>query len=108
MTNLTAVKHDESKARLDLLPMEAIEEVARILEFGATKYGAYNWRGGFTWSRLYASILRHLFAFWRGEDKDPETGRSHLAHAACGVLFLLTMVLERSGADDRYKAPGAK
>lgn len=99
----TGVKHDQGKTRLDLLPFEAITEIAKVLEFGATKYSAHNWRGGFVWSRTFAALLRHLWAFWRGEDKDPETGLSHLAHAGCNILFLLTFVLEKTGTDDRYK-----
>lgn len=104
----TGIKHDFGKARLDLLPFEAITEIAKVLEFGATKYSAHNWRGGFVWSRTFAALLRHLWAFWRGEDKDPETGLSHLAHAGCNILFLLTFALEKTGTDDRYKPPSNK
>lgn len=100
-----ARKDDAGKARLDLLPFEALDEVGKVLEFGARKYAAHNWRAGFQWSRPQAAMLRHMFAFARGEDNDPETGLSHLAHAACNVLFLLTSVLEKSGVDDRYKQP---
>ena len=104
----TGIKHDFGKARLDLLPFEAITEIAKVLEFGATKYSAHNWRGGFVWSRTFSALLRHLWAFWRGEDKDPETGLSHLAHAGCNILFLLTFFLEKTGTDDRYKPPSNK
>ena len=41
------------------------------------------------WSRLLGAALRHLFAWGAGKGKDDETGRSHLAHAAACVLFLL-------------------
>lgn len=101
------VKKDDGKTMLALLPFEALEEVGKVMTFGAIKYAAHNWRGGFKWSRLISASLRHLFAFIRGEDKDPETGLSHLAHAACCILFLLTFVLEASGEDDRYKKPKA-
>ena len=40
-------------------------------------------------------MCRHIFAWWGGEDKDPETGFSHLAHAACCLLFL--MEFQRNG-----------
>lgn len=98
-----ALKFDGAKARLDLLPTAALEEVAIILGFGADKYGVNNWRNGFAWSRLLGAALRHLFAFMRGENNDVETGRSHLAHAACCVLFLLEHVLLNYGTDDRHK-----
>jgi hypothetical protein len=40
-------------------------------------------------------MIRHLFAFARGVDKDPETGLSHLAHLGCNVLFLLHFVANK-------------
>lgn len=67
--------------------------------------GRHNWRKGFTWGRLSGAALRHLFAWIGGEDKDPESGLSHLAHAGCCVLFALTHELQGLGTDDRFKAP---
>lgn len=98
-----AIKYDSSKPRMDLLPFEALEEVARALAFGAEKYGDHNWRGGMQWSRLVAALLRHVSAFVKGEDRDSESGLSHLAHAACCTLFLLSYVITSKGTDDRYK-----
>lgn len=101
------IKHDSDKPALALLPFRATEEVAKVLAFGAKKYDAWNWKKGFAWSRLIGAALRHLFAFARGEDKDAETGLSHLAHAACCVLFLLEHELESLGSDDRWKGGAA-
>ena len=98
-----AIKHDEEKPPMYLLPSESLEEIAKVLAFGAKKYSAHNWRKGMGWSRLLSAALRHLFAFVRGEDKDPETGLSHLAHAGCCVLFLLWYEQKRKEFDDRYK-----
>jgi hypothetical protein len=100
----TGVKFDGGKPPLALLPTLALEAVGRVLAFGAKKYQAHNWRGGIQYSRLAGATLRHVFAFLRGEDKDPETGESHLAHAACCVLFALEFVEEgRPELDDRHK-----
>ena len=93
-------KADAGKTRLDLLPVHALEEVAAVFTFGAGKYGERNWHG-LSVSRLHAAALRHLFAWWRGEDADPETGRSHLAHAGCCVLMALEQTLRRPRYDDR-------
>lgn len=98
-----ALKHDQEKIRLELLPTEALEEVARVLTFGALKYDDNNWRNGFNHSRLHGAILRHLSAWNKGEDLDPESGLPHIAHAACGTLFLLEHILKGLGKDDRYK-----
>jgi hypothetical protein len=96
-----------SKPRLDLLPTAALEDIAEVLAFGADKYGAYNWCRGARWGRYWAALIRHLFAWWRGEDCDPETGKSHLAHAGCCLLFLMTFQQESWGTDDRFRGPDA-
>lgn len=104
----SGVKHDHGKPPLDLLPFEALLEVAKVLDFGAKKYARNNWRSGFLWSRLLAAALRHLFAWGMGERKDPETGLSHLAHAACMVLFLITHEVKNYGTDDCLKGSEEK
>lgn len=96
-------KEDTGKLPLDLLDPYALSQIARILQFGANKYNANNWRGGIIWSRLYGATLRHLFAWWDGEDLDPETGISHLAHAACELMFLLNFERDFRDGDDRYR-----
>lgn len=83
------VKHDAGKLPYDLLPWQALEEVVKVLEFGAAEYGPYNWASGMKFSRLLAAAFRHLVSYWRGERNDAETGYSHLAHAVCCLLFLL-------------------
>lgn len=97
-----AVKQDDGKNRVDLLPIGPLEDIAEILTFGANKYADHNWRKGFKWSRLLGALLRHVFAWSRGEKCDPETGKSHLAHAGCCILFLLEHEKRGLGEDDRY------
>lgn len=99
-------KDDTDKVRTELLPADALIEVAKVLTFGAKKYDPWNWKKGMNWSRLIGACFRHMFSWVTGEDKDPESGLSHLAHASCCVLFLLDYSLHSIGKDDRYK--GAK
>lgn len=99
---LAAIKFDSEKLPLDLLPFEALEEITLVLQHGAKKYEAHNWRKGFMYSRPFAAILRHLFAYWKGEDLDKDSGLHHLAHAGCELLFLLSFVKTKTGVDDRY------
>lgn len=95
-------KYDEGKLRLDLVPVEAVEGMARVLGMGAAKYGDRNWEHGIKFSRVYAAMLRHLFAWWNGEDLDPESGLSHLDHVLCNAAFLRTYVQrEQVAYDDR-------
>jgi hypothetical protein len=96
-------KLDENKNRLDLLSAPWIEGVGHVLTFGAKKYEAHNWRKGIQTSRLLGAALRHLFAYLRGEDLDPETGLSHLLHASCCVMFAFELSLTKPELDDRYK-----
>lgn len=96
------VKHDSGKLPLHLLPFDALEQVARVLQFGAKKYGERNWEKGIPHSRTLGAALRHVFAYLRGESTDPETGLSPLAHAVCELLFALAFDIRgRSDLDDR-------
>ena len=97
------VKADTGKPVFDLLPVESLAEIARVLEFGAKKYDAWNWSRGMKWLRLWNACIRHLFAWVAGENIDPETGLSHLAHAGCCILFMLSYEQTGRGEDDRRK-----
>lgn len=98
------VKFDAGKLRLDLVPPEGVTAVADILGIGAKKYAARNWEMGMDWSRPYGAALRHLFAWWNGENLDPDTGRSHLWHAATNLFFLIAYEQWKRGKDDRPHA----
>jgi len=99
----TALKFDTDKLPLHLLSTEAMNQTAAVLKFGAQKYAEHNWRKGFAWSRPLAAAMRHITAFNDGEDRDPESGLSHLAHAACCIMFLLEFEKTHQHLDDRYK-----
>ena len=97
------VKHDQSKLPLDLLDPAALEGLAAVLQFGANKYAAHNWRSGFKWTRLIAAMLRHTFAIMRGELNDPESGLPHIDHVGCCWMFLSNMMKTRPDLNDIYK-----
>lgn len=92
-------KLDSEKLPYHLLPGEALEEVVKVLDFGAKKYSERNWEKGMNFSRLFGAAMRHLWAWWKGEDRDPETGLSHLAHLTCCALFLLQYVTKEGVYD---------
>lgn len=103
----TAVRFDSGKLDWSLLPIDSIEEILKVLEFGKKKYSSWNWTSGegFKYTRVFNSLIRHLFAWIRGEDNDPESGLSHLAHAGCNVLFLIYFVKHKNKYttnDDRH------
>lgn len=101
--NKEGVKYDAGKIPMDLVSPYFIEGVAKVLQFGAVKYKAFNWAKGMDYSRLYSALQRHTQAWYKGEDNDPETGYPHLYHAACCLMFLSEY--QRIGLfkhDDRY------
>ena len=97
-----AKKFDEGKLPLELLPSESLEEIAKVLQFGAAKYDSWNWTNGLKWSRCLGATLRHLYKWARGIDVDEESGISHLAHAGCNILFLLWYSKYKKELDDRF------
>ena len=86
---LEPVKYDDEKPRMDLVPPGALLACGRVMAFGARKYADWNWRG-LDSARIYAALQRHALAWAEDpESKDPESGESHLVHAACCALMLL-------------------
>lgn len=86
--------------RWDLVQPRILDEYVRVLTYGVRKYTAHNWRFVDQPRRRYfAAALRHLFAWWRGQRNDPETGLHHLAHCMCCIAFLAEPELEK---DDGY------
>lgn len=83
-------KHDAGKPRWNLVPWLALEEIVVVLGLGADDYGVGNWMYvKDARERYFAACMRHLVAWHGGQVRDPKTGRHHLAHAACCLLFLL-------------------
>jgi len=99
----TGDKHDLGKLRYDLVAPEGLKGLVEVLTFGATKYADRNWEKGLAWGRVFAALMRHMWAWWNGESIDPETGLSHLHHAACNIHFLQTYETRHTGTDDRPK-----
>ena len=82
-------KDDQGKLQYGLLPPKALQETVDVLTFGAKKYGPDNWK----WvpdaqTRYFDALQRHLWAWKQGQQLDEESGKSHLAHAACCLMFL--------------------
>lgn len=102
---MEATKNDGEKNRLELAAGPGWQEIGKALTYGARKYQAYNYLqgNGLNWSRLAGAALRHISAWLCGEDRDPESGLLHLAHAGASIVMLLDLVLLKRGLDDRWK-----
>ena len=83
-----AMKHLDSKLRMDLIPPEHYENLAKVLTYGANKYEDRNWEKGIEYMTNYASALRHLNQWAKGEDKDQESGLSHIDHAITNLMMI--------------------
>lgn len=109
-------KKDAEKVRFDLLPGEALFAIAKVLTTGTKKYEDRNWENGMKWSRVFSATLRHLWAWWAApgsktnvnfifDELDDEWQYSHLWHAGCCILFLITYEERNLGEDDRWTRP---
>lgn len=79
-----------SKAPLHYIPPVALVHLGLAMENGGAKYGLMNWRQ-FTVSSsvYYDAMLRHLMAWWDGEDAAPDSKVHHLGHVmACAAILL--------------------
>lgn len=97
------IKFDQDKLRYDLIPGNALDELAKVYTFGAKKYADRNWEKGMAWSRIFGAIMRHAWAWFRGQTHDPETGLNHMVHAAWGCLALVEYSITNKGQDDRVQ-----
>lgn len=103
----TGGQKEESLSRFDLVPPDALCELAQVYGYGEGKYPGGvegpNYLRGYPWHLSVASLERHVQKFKAGEDIDPETGRHHLAHAAWHCFTLIVFGMRELGTDDRVK-----
>lgn len=105
---MSGTKHDINKIPMTLTPRALTEGVAKVMAFGASKYGRDNYKQGFKYTRILDAALRHITAYADGEDKDPESGLSHLEHAAASIGMLLECQRLGTAEDDRYATTKTK
>lgn len=113
------LRFDKGKVRYDLLEPFAMEQLALVFTKGAMKYDANNWLKGMPWSKMRASLGRHLAAYDKNEDFDFDptcvdcqngtcvnhTGLYHIAQVAWNALGILSYYKHFPQGDDRYKKP---
>lgn len=100
-----ATKHDQDKLPVHLLPFNSLAAISQVLALGAKKYSARNWEKGMSWHRLFRAANWHLWCWFMRAGPDRETGKSHLWHAGCCILFLIAHELREIGEDDRPSIP---
>lgn len=86
-----SAKTDAGKPDIYLVPPELFEAVAKIRMYGNEKYhDPDNWQT-VEIERYYSAAMRHLLAWRKGENRDQESGYSHLWHAACNLAFMIAL-----------------
>lgn len=98
-----ALRYNEKKRQWTLVDFHSLEVMVEVLEFGAKKYTADNWKKGLPTTQIVESLLRHTFAYLNGEDEDPESGLPHTGHILCNAMFLAHMHKFKPEFDDRTK-----
>lgn len=98
------LKFDDGKPLMGLIPPIAELEMAKVLTFGASKYGRENWRHVDSASDRYLdAMMRHINSYRQGEQNDPESGMSHLAHVMCCAAFLIEASISQSQKNNVVK-----
>lgn len=102
---VTGGEKGQKPERYDLIPFEALDQIARVYHYGAAKYDDHNWRKGYRWSLSVGALLRHVSLRMQGERLDAESGLPHLAHAGFHILTLLTFDALDLGTNDLPRDP---
>lgn len=88
MSKKEGLRYNEGKLRYDLEHPIARKGLIEVLSFGANKYEDRNWEKGMAWSKVIASLKRHLAAIEAGEDYDEESKLLHIDHVQANAHFL--------------------
>lgn len=90
------------KAPISTVPLGVVVEMGVGMLEGAAKYGRHNYRcAGIRSSVYFDAAMRHLIAWWEGEDIDPDSGLSHVTKALCTLAVLRDGQMQGMATDDR-------
>jgi len=95
------LRFNEGKPEIHQVPTSLIIAVAEVLKYGEQKYAKGNWKKGMDWTKPYDCLMRHMFKWLNGEEKDEESGLSHLYHAAANIAMLIEYKETCKELDDR-------
>lgn len=84
----TGASKQSKPQRYDLIPSDAMWQLATLYGKGAEDYAPRNWERGYDWSLSYSAAQRHLEQFWAGEDDDPHLAVPHVIAAAWHCIAL--------------------
>jgi hypothetical protein len=92
----------DKKAPFSTVSAPVLAEVGVAMLEGALKYGRHNYRvSGVRASTYYDAALRHITAWWEGEDIDPASGLPHTVKAMACLMVMRDAELQGLLNDDR-------
>lgn len=90
------------KAPMSVVPALVLAELGVAMLEGSAKYGRFNYRcAGVRASVYYDATMRHLMAWWEGQDTDPDSGLSHITKAIASLVVLRDAMMNDRCTDDR-------
>jgi len=90
------------KAPMSALSGPVLLEIGLGMLEGACKYGRHNYRiTGVRASVYYDAAMRHLMAWWEGEDIDPQSGLPHISKAMSCLAVVRDAQMLGKFRDDR-------
>jgi hypothetical protein len=90
------------KVPLSVVSAPVLMEIGLGMMEGARKYRRHNYRvAGVRASVYYDAAMRHLMAWWEGEDIDIDSGLSHISKALACLSVLRDSMIFNNWKDDR-------
>lgn len=96
------IKFDEGKTCLSDVPQLSLMSVAKVFNYGSSKYSKFNYSAGTQWLRYYDACQRHLNSWMTGENID-ESKCHHIDHAIASLMMLRENIHLNKGEDNRNK-----
>lgn len=98
---MSGLRYNTGKLQWSLIDYKSLEPLVKVLEFGAEKYSADNWKKGLYTREIIESLLRHTYALLEGEDNDQESTLPHIGHILANAMFLSFMLNNKPEYDNR-------
>jgi hypothetical protein len=87
---------------MSTVPANVLAEIGVAMLEGTCKYGRHNYRAaGVRASVYYDGVMRHLTAWWEGQDIDPDSGMNHITKAIASLVVLRDSMISKNWTDDR-------
>jgi hypothetical protein len=100
-------KFGVQKPSMSVVPPAALVPLMKAMADGAQKYGAFNWRDKTVSSTVYYdAAMRHLMAWFDGEESAADSGVHHLGHVMACCAIILDAQASATINDNRPRAGG--